>query len=56
MPSDMVHSQNLKTRSIGWGNGGDTFFILPLRIKPYLVGVRVRSQGSMTSYANDVIT
>ena len=34
--------------------GGYTFLLL--WIKPYLVGNPVRSQGFMTSYANDITT
>ena len=37
--------------------GGYTFYtFLLLRIKPYLAGNPVRSQGFMMSYANDVTT
>ena len=44
---------NVRGVSIGWVIGG---YIFTKRIDPYLVGNRIRSQGSMTSYANDVIT
>ena len=38
------------------GKEGGTFLALLLGINPYLAGIPNRSQGSMTSYANDVTT
>ena len=36
------------------GKEGGTFLALLLGINPYLAGIPNRSQGSMTSYANDI--
>ena len=36
--------------------GEGYIFTLLWRIGPYLAGIHIRSQGCMTTYANDIIT